>query len=146
MITSNHDRTPAIHAERMRELGMRATEPRITILDLLSTYPHEHFTVDEIFTRLREEHPSLSKTTVYNTLMAFRVKGLIHVLTIIESEMLSGYGDSDHHHFYCRECGSIEDIDVSCPFMNSMLHGKHKVEEIHGYFKGICKSCNQKEK
>ena len=42
---------------------------------------------------------------------------------------------------YCKKCGIIIDIDIKCPNMKKILSDGHKVDEIQGYFKGICKDC-----
>jgi len=49
-----------------------------------------------------------------------------------------------HHHFYCKRCGNIVDIDLKCPNIEKMKQFGHEVEEIHGYIKGICKNCLKK--
>jgi Fe2+ or Zn2+ uptake regulation protein len=50
-----------------------------------------------------------------------------------------------HHHFYCKKCGKILDIDLSCPNIEKMSEFGHKVEEVHGYIKGICNKCLKKK-
>jgi Fe2+ or Zn2+ uptake regulation protein len=46
-----------------------------------------------------------------------------------------------HHHFLCKKCGEILDIEIICPNLDRIIEHGHKVEEVHGYFKGICKKC-----
>ena len=38
-------------------------------------------------------------------------------------------------------CGAIIDVDVSCVYQNTKSIDGHKIEEIQGYFKGICINC-----
>jgi Fe2+ or Zn2+ uptake regulation protein len=132
--------TPKLCAEALREQGLKATPQRIRILKFLRERDG-HPTADEIYSTLKEASPSLSKTTVYNNLEILRQKGLVSVLTISPSEMRYEYGQDMHHHLLCDECGNIYDIDISCPYMDNMLHGEHKVKEVHGYFRGTCKDC-----
>ena len=49
-----------------------------------------------------------------------------------------------HHHFLCKKCKCIIDIDLECPNLKKILKEGHKVEEVHGYFKGLCKNCLEK--
>ena len=105
-----------------------------------------HPTADDIYSDLKEENPSLSKTTVYNSLDILSKHDLIQVLTIKESELRYDFKTTPHHHFLCKTCGSIIDIDIECPHLNNMLNGEHKIEEVHGYFKGICKDCLKEKK
>ena len=134
------DGSPKECAEALRERGLKATPQRIRILRYLRERD-DHPTVDEIHSALRDKAPSLSKTTVYNNLELLRQKGLVSVLTISPSEMRYEYGQEVHHHLLCDECGRIWDIDISCPYLHGMLHGEHKVKEVHGYFRGTCKDC-----
>lgn len=127
-------------AGMLRDHGIKATTPRIRILCYLNR-AEDHVNVETIFSDLRSDVPSLSKTTVYNTLMLFKEKGLVSALTISSTEQLFELERGMHHHLLCRSCGRIYDIDISCPFLGNMLHGEHKVEEVHGYFKGTCAHC-----
>ena len=49
-----------------------------------------------------------------------------------------------HHHFLCKNCGKIIDIDIECPNINKIIKEGYKVDEVHGYFKGLCKNCKTK--
>jgi Fe2+ or Zn2+ uptake regulation protein len=124
----------------LREHGIKATSPRLSILRILEE-KENHLTADYIYSALKADNPSLSKTTVYNTLDMFYRKGLISVLTISKTEQRYEPMKGMHHHLLCRRCEKIIDIDISCPYLDGMLHGEHKVEEVHGYFRGICKHC-----
>jgi Fe2+ or Zn2+ uptake regulation protein len=89
--------------------------------------------------------PTLSKTTLYSSLQLFAAKGLVRGLTIDPSEVRYDGVPGPHHHFYCAACRRILDIDVSCATgRTGELHG-HRVDEVHGYFKGVCRACRLKE-
>ena len=72
--------------------------------------------------------------------------GLIQSLTICDSEHRFDFRDDTHHHFLCKKCGRIIDINIDCPNMNKPTEYGHIVDEVHGYFKGTCKKCLKKEK
>jgi len=124
----------------LKENSIKITPQRIEILkflDLNRTHP----TVDEVYSKLKEKNPALSKTTVYNSVDILKSHGLIQSLTISSSEQRYDYNNEMHHHFLCKKCGCIIDINVECPNLGRMLHCGHQVDEVHGYFKGICKKC-----
>lgn len=123
--------------------GIKPTFQRLKILEFLDKN-HSHPTVDMIYAALYKKVPTLSKTTVYNTLDVFRKYHLVDVLTITESEIRYEYILQPHHHFYCRRCGKIIDLDVTCVYQEEMCVEGHLIESIHGYFKGICSECLQK--
>jgi Fe2+ or Zn2+ uptake regulation protein len=108
---------------------------------------HEiHPTAEMIYRALVREIPTISKTTIYNTLNALLLKGLIHSITITGTETRYDYHQLPHHHFLCTHCGKILDIAVECPYLARKEVSGHRIEELHGYFKGICKECLKKEK
>lgn len=128
------------YACMLRKRDLKVTSPRVRLLQFLE-HRKDHPTVDTIHSEVSAKVPSLSKTTVYTTLELFRQEGLVRVLTITPSELRYEFGQDGHHHLLCEECDSIYDIDVGCPYLGSMLHGEHKVKEVHGYFRGTCKHC-----
>ena len=117
--------TKDIH-RALQQAGIRATSPRLTILGFLENDPSHH-TVDFIYNSLKDSNPSLSKTTVYNTLVLLREHGLVHAVTITENELRFEKGGPDHHHFYCIDCGLIENINIACPMVGTILKGKYHV-------------------
>ena len=131
------------YVELLKENSIKITPQRLEILKYLDVH-RTHPTVEQIYTELKEKNPALSKTTVYNSVEILRDHGLIQSITISGSESRYDFKHSMHHHFLCKKCGEITDIDVECPNLGKMLECGHKVEEVHGYFKGICKKCLKK--
>ena len=66
-----------------------------------------HPTVDMIYKALCTEIPTLSKTTVYNTLNLFIEKEIANVIVIEENETRYDIDMSIHGHFKCEQCGKI---------------------------------------
>lgn len=128
----------------LQKVGLKPTYQRLRILEYLEK--HEvHPTVEMIYHALLPEIPTISKTTIYNTLNALVEKGIIHALTITGTETRYDYKSFPHHHFLCKRCGKVIDIDIQCPYLEKRELGGHKIEELHGYFKGICKECLRKK-
>lgn len=127
--------------KRLKEKGIRPSFHRIKILKYLDQH-RTHPTVDGIYAALRKEVPSLSKTTIYNTLELFSKEGIISNLTISGSENRYDFENKAHSHFLCKKCGKVFDVDkVNCPCENNKEIKGNKVEEVHLYFKGVCKKC-----
>ena len=122
--------------------GISPSRPRVAILK----YMQENFvhpTADVIFKHLRSTHPSLSLTTVYNTLKLFAEKGICVPLSINDKQVCYDINLHPHSHFFCIECGRVFDIpqDESAQLLQSTTLGGHRISEVHVYFKGICSSC-----
>ena len=131
------------YVKLLKENSIKITPQRLEILKYLDEN-RIHPTADQIYNGLKEKNPSLSKTTVYNSVETLEGHGLIQSLTISGSELRYDFRNDMHHHFLCKKCGTIIDIDIECPNIGKMLESGHKIEEVHGYFKGICKKCIKK--
>jgi len=131
------------YVKLLKENSIKVTPQRLEILKYLDEH-RIHPTADQIYTGLKEKNPSLSKTTVYNSLEILIEHSIIQSLTICSSELRYDFKHAMHHHFLCRKCGKITDIDIECPNLGKMLESGHNIEEVHGYFKGICKECMKK--
>jgi Fe2+ or Zn2+ uptake regulation protein len=131
------------YANILKKHKIKVTPQRLEILKYLDEN-QSHPTAFQIYSDLKEDNPSFSKTTVYNTLDTLKNHNLVQVLTISQTELRYEFETKLHHHFLCKSCGKISDIDVDCPFFEKMLESEYRVEEVHGYFKGICKNCLSK--
>ena len=127
------------YIEQLKEKGLKITHQRLAILKYLDQN-REHPTADQIYTDLKADNPSLSKTTVYNTLEALVENGIVCGLTITPNEQRFDIKGGQHHHFICKVCGVITDLDVPCSYLKK-VYKENRIEEVHGYFKGTCKNC-----
>jgi Fe2+ or Zn2+ uptake regulation protein len=131
------------YVKLLKENNLKVTPQRLEIMRYLDEH-RTHPNADSIYTALKSDNPSLSRTTVYNALDTLNKANILHTLTISESERRYDFKSGHHHHFLCRVCNNIIDIDIECPFLEKVLTGEHKVEQVHGYFKGVCKNCLKK--
>ncbi len=120
--------------------GIKPTFQRLTVLDAVREN-RSHVTIRDLHAVLVRKIPTLSKTTLYNTLELFAAKGLVRALSIDPAEARYDGVLTPHHHFFCTACGRVLDIEISCPTGRAgELHG-HRIDEVHGYFKGVCRDC-----
>ena len=130
--------------ETLKEHGLKVTSARIEILRYLNERMGDHMTADEIFLSLKKKHPSLSRTTVYNTLEQFRRLGIVQAISITEKELRYDPNTEPHHHFCCKVCGVIIEVEGEGPEKGEMLCDLHEVDEFQGYYKGTCHECLQR--
>lgn len=131
--------------EYLKENGIKPSYQRIRIFDYLIQHKN-HPTVDSIFKALVPEIPTLSKTTVYNTLKLFLEQGIVQLLVIEENETRYDADISTHGHFKCEECGQVYDIRIDLSGLDLSELEIHRVDEQHIYFKGVCNRCLNKNK
>ncbi len=132
------------YQQQLKEKGLKTTYQRLKILDYLDTH-RTHPSVEIIYEDIKSENPSFSKTTIYNTIETLKAHGLISTLTITGSEVRCDYKTDMHHHFYCRSCNRIFDVDLEQPLQpGSGLQG-YAIDEMHSYFIGTCPACLKKK-
>lgn len=119
---------------------IKPSYPRIRILEYLVT-KRSHPTVDEIYTALVKEIPTLSKTTIYNTLSLFSEANVSRVITIEENETRYDADISDHGHFKCETCGNIYDFLINIDILQTEQLDGFQINEKNLYYKGICSKC-----
>lgn len=129
--------------EILKQHDIKPSYHRIKILSYLIEKKN-HPTADMIYQELVREIPTLSKTTVYNTLNLFVEKNIAITITIDENETRYDADISLHGHFKCNLCGKIYDIKLKASeFIPAELEN-FKVNESHIYFRGTCPSCLNK--
>ena len=122
--------------------GIRPSVQRIAIMRYLRKN-RTHPTADEVFESLKKQIPTLSKTTVYNTLNLFVENGAALYVGIDEKNArFDGYVES-HAHFRCNKCGCIIDLQINVEnFLPTDFSGI--IENTYFYLKGKCADCKKK--
>jgi len=99
----------------LRDIGLKATAPRMQILDFFHQHPGAHFSAEEIFMAMAKEDKDIGLATVYRVLTQFEQAGLL-----LRSHFESSKGDSraiyelnegiHHDHLVCLDCGHVEEF------------------------------------
>ena len=122
----------------LKDNGIKPSYQRIKILQYLMVNKN-HPTVDMIYRELVNEIPTLSKTTVYNTLKLFVEKNITIIINIEDNETRYDADTSFHGHFKCKKCNRLYDIESKLPELEGL--DDFLIDEYHFYLKGICKNC-----
>ncbi len=131
--------------KKIKDRGISPTLIRLKIIEYLDNN-NKHPDADTVYRDLKDELPVLSKTSVYNTLNLFAVKGLAMKLSV---EAGTTNFDSNPHpnfHFICDTCGALYDVEIMSSFLNKKEIDGHIVSGVQGYFRGKCRNCRIKEK
>jgi Fe2+ or Zn2+ uptake regulation protein len=97
--------------------------------------------VDQIFTDLQKDIPTLSKKTVYNTLRILAGAELVRIITIEDNETRYDIVVENHGQFKCESCWSIYDFRIEVDLLISEDLKNFKIDDKNVYFKGICPRC-----
>lgn len=126
----------------LKSHGIKPSLQRVKIYNYLASHTN-HPTIDMIFQELAPEIPTLSKTTVYNTLKLFHSVDVAQAITIDEHEVRYDANVMLHGHFKCMDCGQVFDFTIDQTTISHMVPEGFSVEEEHIYCKGICPECNR---
>ncbi|MFQ5560232.1 MAG: Fur family transcriptional regulator [Nitrospinota bacterium] len=126
--------------EKFKKGGFRLTPQRLAVLKCLDG-DTSHPGPNEIYVRLKNNFPSLSLTTVYNTLEMLKQIGEIIELTLDRERTRYDPDTSPHDHIICEMCKKIEDIpseNKKIPFVE--VKG-YKITAASTQFFGVCSKC-----
>lgn len=130
--------------EMMHSAGIRPSVQRIAVLSEIANR-RSHPSAEDIFCSLSPKYPSLSRTTVYNSLHALVEGGLVRELDIeCGCQHYDLLPQPVHSHFMCRRCGQIFDMPMPAGLAEKVSEG-FAVDCIDLYFKGICPKCVEKD-
>ncbi|MGC8769662.1 MAG: Fur family transcriptional regulator [Brevinematia bacterium] len=124
------------------EKDIKPTLIRIKTLEYLWS-TKEHPDAEKIYREVAKFIPTLSMTSIYNTLNTFVEKGIITAIKIEEGVIRYDGDTKSHGHFKCIKCGKILDIDIKQDIFKTEIKEGEVLEE-HIYIIGICKECLKK--
>lgn len=130
--------------DKLKSAGIKLTTQRIAILNILHNN-RKHPTALGIYKKLRLKQPTVSFTTVYNTLELLTKLGEIRKLTVDFERAHYDPTTAQHPHAICTVCGAISDVS-SIPDMrvDSMtVDNFSKITDFHIDFFGICNKCTK---
>ena len=121
--------------------AIKPSVQRTAVMDFLLNN-RIHPTIDEIYMALSPSMPTLSKTTVYNTLDLFVQKEAVRALAIDEKNARFDVDISEHAHFFCRECGKVYDIfNLSPDLFTIPAKTGFNIDSVEISYTGICNVC-----
>ncbi len=122
----------------LKEYNINPSNIRLQLLDILLSKKN-HPTAFNLYEELLKSIPTLSKTSIYNTLDIFIENNLVKAINIDEGESRFDIVTNDHGHFKCRVCGKIFDFDLGERDYKDLSEFQIIDEKVQLY--GICKDC-----
>ena len=117
---------------------IRPSVIRLMIYEFLKS-TKSHPTVDDIYQHIHPMAPTLSRTTVYNTVKLFSDKGLLKVLPIEGTQIRYDADINFHGHFLCNNCKKVFDFEIN-KSNETGLEG-FSVDQREVFYSGLCKCC-----
>ena len=131
---------------RLVDCGIRPSMQRLSIMDYLLKHT-THPTIDDLYKDLLPSIPTLSRTTLYNTLRLFAETNAAQLLTIDDHHQCYDGNTKEHVHFLCKKCGRVIDLfDVPAPKRSEVgMVGGNRVDDVQLYYRGVCANCLKQE-
>ena len=99
------------NADELKSSGLKATLPRIKILEVFQRSSVRHLTAEDVYKALLTEGSDIGLATVYRVLMQFEQAGLLARSHFESGKSVFELNEGQHHdHLVCLTCGRVEEF------------------------------------
>lgn len=132
----------------LKNAGLKATFPRLKILDIFRRADERHQSAEDVYRTLIAEDVDIGLATVYRVLTQFEQAGILVRSQFDGGKAVFELNDGDHHdHLICTHCNKVVE------FSDDQIESRqYKVAEDHGFILeshtmmlyGMCPECAEK--
>ena len=98
-------------SDEIKNSGLKATLPRIKILEIFQTAQQRHMTAEDVYKALLDERADIGLATVYRVLTQFEQAGLLSRNHFESGKAVFELNEGHHHdHLVCLTCGFVEEF------------------------------------
>ncbi|MBX3682788.1 MAG: ferric iron uptake transcriptional regulator [Thauera sp.] len=99
------------NSRNLKSIGLKATYPRLKILDLFQSSEQRHLTAEDVYRTLMNEGMDIGLATVYRVLTQFEQAGLLERHYFESGKAVFELVEGGHHdHLVCMQCGKVEEF------------------------------------
>jgi Fur family ferric uptake transcriptional regulator len=134
----------------LKASGLKATLPRLKILDIFQTAEVRHLSAEDVYKMLLADNLDVGLATVYRVLTQFEQAGLLQRNHFETGKAVFELNEGSHHdHLVCLDCGKVEE------FFDAEIEKRQvRIAEEHGFeiadhalaLYGHCKNCQKTKK
>jgi Fur family ferric uptake transcriptional regulator len=138
-----------VASQDLKEAGLKATLPRVKILEIMEADENRHLSAEEIYKILSDAGSDVGLATVYRVLTQFESAGLVTRHHFESGTSVFELNQGEHHdHILCVKCGRVEE------FVDDVIEQRQKaIAKKAGfsmtdhclYIYGICAECQKKK-
>ena len=113
----------------LKTIGLKATLPRLKILNLFENTDVRHLTAEDVYKVLLQEGMDIGLATIYRVLTQFEQAGILIRHHFESGKAVFELNEGKHHdHLVCLECGRVEE------FYDAEIEKRQtKVARDHGF-------------
>jgi len=120
---------PTTDGSDLRKAGLKVTQPRMLILEMLGRQRHKHMTADDLHRALIDASQDVGLATIYRVLAQFEAAGLVIKHHFEGGQAYYELDSGQHHdHMVCVESGKVIEF-VS----DEIERLQEKIAAEHGY-------------
>lgn len=132
----------------LKNMGLKATFPRLKILDIFRKADHRHQSAEDVYRALINEDVDIGLATVYRVLTQFEQAGILARSQFDGGKAVFELNDGDHHdHLICTHCNKVVEFTD-----HDIEKRQHKIAKDQGFvleshtmmLYGICSDCHAK--
>jgi Fur family ferric uptake transcriptional regulator len=99
------------NVDELKSTGLKATLPRLKILEVFQRGAQRHMTAEDVFRVLLEERSDIGLATVYRVLTQFEQAGILNRSNFESGKAVYEINEGTHHdHLVCLDCGRVEEF------------------------------------
>jgi len=99
------------NTQNLKSIGLKATYPRLRILDLFQNSDTRHLTAEDVYRLLISDGMDIGLATVYRVLTQFEQAGLLERHYFEAGKAIFELNEGGHHdHLVCLQCGTVEEF------------------------------------
>lgn len=97
--------------DELKNNGLKATLPRLKILEVFQSGAQRHMTAEDVFRHLLRENIDIGLATVYRVLTQFEQAGILNRNHFESGKAVYELNEGQHHdHMVCLDCGRVEEF------------------------------------
>jgi Fur family ferric uptake transcriptional regulator len=131
--------------DELKNTGLKATLPRLKILEIFQKGAQRHMTAEDVFRVLLEERSDVGLATVYRVLTQFEQASILSRSHFESGKAVYELNEGHHHdHLICTSCGRVEEFyDAEIEKRQQIVaKGKGWIMQDHAMsLYGLCSNC-----
>lgn len=97
--------------DELKNNGLKATLPRLKILEVFQSGAQRHMTAEDVFRHLLNDNADIGLATVYRVLTQFEQAGILSRNHFESGKAVYELNEGQHHdHMVCLDCGRVEEF------------------------------------
>jgi len=117
------------HSDEIKNSGLKATLPRIKVLEVFQRAARRHLSAEDVYKALLAEDADIGLATVYRVLTQFEQAGLLTRNHFEAGKAVFELNQGHHHdHLVCLTCGKVEEF-----FDEAIEQRQHAIARERGF-------------